>query len=495
MKTYYIFFLLLITAIATEAQKLNLYSPQVKTRIKKVENNLGGWVKIQDSTGWNILDRMAYYRINGVSVAVINNYKIEWVKGYGWADTAQKIPVTISTLFQPASIGKSIHAVGTMKLVQDGRIDLHHDINAYLKRWKFPYDSLSRGKKITTLELLSHTAGLSVHGFDGYKWYQPLPNIIQILNGEPPANSPAVRSVFEPGTKFEYSGGGYAISGMEVEDVTGRPYADYMTQTIFKPLGMNHTFYYSQLTEKQKKNLATAYRFDGKDIGCKYHIYPEDACGASLWSTPADLAKFIIELQLSLKSRNNKILSSTTVKQMFTPQIEKNNALGFFIEQKGSDTYFHHDGLNEGFVADYYASIKNGNGVVIMANTDLAAYIDITEEIINSVATVYKWKGFYNPVVKKEVIVPDGVLNTYCGKYKFRDDSDQSVTVFWRNGKLWFHDSSSPTPWLMHFSSNTDFFFNEIMFNIHSFMKDTHGNIDSFMIKAQDGSFKVKKVI
>jgi hypothetical protein len=138
--------------------------------------------------------------------------------------------------------------------------------------------------------------------------------------------------------------------------------------------------------------------------------------------------------------------------------------------------------------------MKDGNGVVIMANTDYASSQDIRTEIINSVAAVYGWKGFYTPVVKKEAVVPDSVLKTYCGKYKFRDDLDQTVTVFFKNGHLWFHDSSSPVPWLMHFTNHTDFFFHEVMFNIHSFTKDANGKVDGFMIKASDGSFKVKKV-
>ncbi len=381
-----------------------------------------------------------------------------------------------------------------MKLVQDGKLDLNRDINDYLRSWKFPYDTVSHRKKINTIELLSHTAGLSVHGFDGYKWGQPIPTLIEILNGQTPANSPAVRSIFEPGTRFEYSGGGYEIAELMTVDITGQSYTRYISNTIFKPLGMNHTMYDENITGPADKNLATAYRSDGKAIGCKYYHYPENACGAGLWSTPSDFAKFIIELQLSLQNKSNKILSAAAIMQMFTPQIEKTNALGFFIEQKGDHTYSHHDGLNEGFVSDYYASIKGGNGVVIMANTDLAMYIDLTEEITNSVATVYGWKGFYTPTLKKEVIVPDSILNAYCGKYKFRDGLDQTVTIFHRNGKLWFRDSSSPVAWLMHFANSTDFFFYEVIFNTHSFTKDTNGKVDGFMIKANDGSFKVKKV-
>src|SRR5215469_1546538 len=115
-------------------------------KIKAVENNLSGWVKIIDSPGWNIYDRMAYYHINGVSIAVIDNYKIVWTKAYGWADTAEKRRVDTNTLFQAASVGKSIHAVATMRLVQEGKLDLDRDINDYLKSWKFPYDTVSHGK-------------------------------------------------------------------------------------------------------------------------------------------------------------------------------------------------------------------------------------------------------------------------------------------------------------------------------------------------------------
>src|SRR5688572_21805850 len=406
MRKILFYFLFLLPALPVFAQT-------IKEKIKAVENNLGGAVRIKDSSSWNLIERMKFYRVNGLSVAVINDYKIEWTKGYGWADTAEHRKVTAQTLFQPASVGKSTHALGTMKLVERGLIDPEKDINEYLVRWKFPYDSLSKGKKITLLHLLSNSAGLSVHGFDGYKWNQPLPNILQILNGEPPSNSPAVRSEFEPGLKFQYSGGGYTISGMMVEDVTGSKYADYMRQNVLKPLGMNDTYFYGELTPKSKHRLATAYRIDGKPIGCKYHIYPEDACGASLWSTPADIARFIIEMQRSLISKSNKVISAATAKKMVTPYVSDFYGLGFFIEKKGEQSYFHHTGLNEGFVSDYYGSLEGGKGVVVMANADIALPSDITEEIINSVAKVYGWKGFYTPVVKKTIPLPDTLRQRY----------------------------------------------------------------------------------
>jgi CubicO group peptidase (beta-lactamase class C family) len=488
MKSTIIFLLLnLIFIPVFRAQSL-------EDKIKAVENSLGGWARLENSKGWNISDRMAHYKVKGLSIAVIDNYKIVWAKGYGEADTIERRPVTVNTLFQPASIGKSLHAVGTMKLVEQGKIDPKRDINDYLKRWKFPYDSLSRRKEINLLQLLSHSAGLSVHGFDGYKWGEPLPNIIQILNGEPPSNSPAVRSEFEPGKKFQYSGGGYTISGMIVEDVSNMKYAAYMTKTVLAPLGMNHTCFYGGLTADAKKNLATGYRFDGKPMGCKYHIYPEDACGASLWSTPTDFAKLIIELQLSLKGKSNKVLSQKTVQQLFTPYVSDFYGLGFFLEKKGKETYFHHTGLNEGFISDYYGSLEGGHGVVIMANSDIAAFEDITEEIINSVATVYEWERFYQPVIKKEIIIKDDMIKKYTGKYLFTEDPNgPSLNIFEEKGKLWFHFNGTPDNWEMHFTAPDEFFMFEAQYNNQVFINDNSGKTTALLMRTLGGG-EVKAV-
>src|SRR6201996_4172442 len=160
------------------------YSQSASTEdlIKQVENNLTGPILVEGDQPYTIAGQMAHYNIKGVSVAVIRNYKLEWAKGYGWADEALKIPVTAQTLFQAASISKSLNSVGVLKLVQDKKLDLYTDINTYLMSWKFPYDSLAKGKKITVANLLSHTAGLTVHGFGGYEKGQELPTLVQILD-------------------------------------------------------------------------------------------------------------------------------------------------------------------------------------------------------------------------------------------------------------------------------------------------------------------------
>ena len=208
------------------------YSDDVEKRIKLVENNLCSGIQVEGEPNWTLQDRMKFYHVNGVSIAVIKNYKIEWAKGYGWADSAEQRPVTTSTLFQAGSMSKSLHAVGVLKMAQDGKLRLYDDINTYLTTWKFPYDSISHGKKITIANLLSHTAGVTVHGFPGYEKGNTIPTLQQISDGIPPANSPPVRSAFEPSLKGEYSGGGIEISQLIVQDITHMPYDKFMLENV-----------------------------------------------------------------------------------------------------------------------------------------------------------------------------------------------------------------------------------------------------------------------
>ena len=364
------------------------YPAEVEDKIKQVENSLMSLVQTKDSVKWSLKERMSYYNLHGISIAVIHNYKIEWAKGYGWADTSEHRPVTPLTLFQAASISKSLNAVGVLKLVQDKKLDLNTDINQYLTSWEFPYDSVSKNKKITMRNLLSHTAGLTVTGFPGYSVGDTIPSITQILDGKKPSNTPAVRSQSKPGIKFRYSGGGVTISQLILMDLTHQPYDEFMWETVLKPLEMTNSFFTQPPPADKKQFLATGYYDKGKEVMGKYHIYPECAA-AGLWTNPTDLCKFIIEIQLSYLGKSNKILSPEMTKTFLTRYKEK-SALGVFIIKKGNTVYFRNDGGNRGFLSTYRGSF-DGNGVVIMVNSE---NYHILEEIVNSVASVYHWKDY-----------------------------------------------------------------------------------------------------
>jgi CubicO group peptidase (beta-lactamase class C family) len=456
------------------------YSKVVQAKIKQFESNLGTWVQI-DNQHFTLAGKMKSNHINGVSVALIKDYKIEWAKAYGWADSAEQRPVTTNTLFQAGSISKSLNGVGIIKLVQQGKLNLDSDINIYLKSWKFPYDSLSKGKKITIANLLSHTAGLTVHGFDGYEKGAPIPTLIQTLNGEKPANNQAIRSMYEPSLRHQYSGGGTTISQLILQDVTGQPYDTYMWNNVLKPMGMSNSSYTQPPPADKEKLLATGYYNDGTAVKGKYHIYPEQAA-AGLWTTPTDLAKYVIETQLSLQGKSNKVLSQESTRLRLTPYIDSSAALGVFIT-KGK--YFSHDGSDEGFVAAYVGSMENGTGAVVMANTDNWSLL---QEVINSLATVYNWKDYYTPKVKKVVNVDNEILKSYVGNYRLYRNTF-NVTLE-KEGLMIRMDSKTKDK--IYFTSDTDCFLLEIAGSELQFTKDKVGKVNAFEIN--DNGYKMRAV-
>ena len=430
------------------------YSPEVEARIKQVESNLAGWVITGSNDRWNILDRMKKYGVNGVSIAVIHNYKIEWAKGYGMADVAENRPVTEKTLFQAASISKSLNSVGVLKLAESKKIYCDSDINKYLKSWKFPYDSISRGMKITVKELLSHTAGLTVHGFPGYERGKEIPTLVQVLNGEKPANTEAIRSDDEPGEHLSYSGGGITILQQLVIDQTGMPYDVYMQKEVLDPLGMMSSCYCQPPDGIKAELLATGYKADGKEVSGKYHVYPEKAA-AGLWTNPTDLCKYVIETELAFKGESHKVLSAEMTRFRLTPVIE-DAALGTFVNSRvtGSYKYFNHNGGNEGFSCVAYGCLNSGEGVVVMINSES---FPIVEEIENSVATVYSWKDFYIPDVKKTVTLSDSQMKKFIGKYELMGRTFEVVP----DGNGLGIEDSGGTPWNLYFTSDSDFFVRE----------------------------------
>ena len=473
---------LLLTLFIAGCQSVSQkdYSPETLERIKQVENNLGDWVKTQNDTAWNLTERMKHHNITGVSITVIRNNQIEWAKGYGWADAAEKRPVTEKTLFQAASISKSLNGVGVVKLVQDGKLDLQTDVNQYLKSWKFPYDSISKGKPVTLAALLSHTAGLTIHGFPGYTRGDSIPSVQQILDGQKPANTEAVRSALEPGTRVVYSGGGVTITQLVVTDVTGQPYDEFMQKNVLDPIGMKSSTYRQPPAGIDSTLLATGYKADGTPVKGKYHIYPEQAA-AGLWTNPTDLCRYIIETNLSYNGKSEKVLTPEFTKLRLTP-VKEESALGVFIRGKDSLLYFSHSGGNEGFTCYYVGDAVNGNGMVIMTNSDNGS---LSSEVANSVATVYGWKDYYKPVLKTVVDVDTALLDAYAGTYEI---SGTKVALKREGKKLLV--SPYPGIWLtIYFISDTDFFVREQQGDM-KFVTDEKTRVTGFT----DGGTFIRKI-
>ena len=184
---------------------------QLETAIKRIENGLlpAATIKGQAVQTMKLEERMKHYQVPGVSIAFFENGQITWTRAYGLADVATGRPVTPDALFQSASISKPAAALGVLRLVQDGKLSLDEDVNLKLRSWKIPENEFTRNQKVTLRRILSHSAGMNIQRFPGYASDEPLPTVVQILNGEKPANTVPIRVDTVPSTIWRYSGGGY----------------------------------------------------------------------------------------------------------------------------------------------------------------------------------------------------------------------------------------------------------------------------------------------
>src|SRR5262245_13950564 len=378
--------------------------------IKRVESGLIAPFTVKGEPGWTIEERMKFYKVPGLSVAVIKDFKIVWAKAYGVKDLGTKEPVTTETLFQAGSISKSVNATIAMKKVEQRKIALDDNINDKLVTWKLPETELTARSKVTLRKILSHTAGTTVHGFPGYAITDKVPTLPQILDGTVPANTPAIRVDLEPGTQYRYSGGGTTISQLALMDIEKKPYPDIANETVLKPLGMTNSTYSQPLPADWRPKAATGYRTSGKEVEGKIHIYPEMAA-AGLWTTPTDLAKFAIEMQLSLAGKSNKILTKQSVESM-TTVVKDGVGLGFFIEKHGNALYFGHGGSDEGFTSQLLVSRDKGYGVAVMVNSDAGA---ILQEVMRAVAQEYGWDEFL-PAPYAIISMDKAKLETFTGR-------------------------------------------------------------------------------
>jgi CubicO group peptidase (beta-lactamase class C family) len=191
----------------------------------------------------------------------------------------------------------------------------------------------------------------------------------------------------EPGAKWRYSGGGFCVMQQLITDVTGKPFPKFMRDAILSRLGMQNSTYQQPLPANLGKQAAAGHRKDGTIVEGKWHIYPEMAA-AGLWTTPSDLARFVIELQEARAGNSHKVLSQDMTTEMLTPQFDR-SGLGIVIQGSGPSALFWHGGSNEGFRCMLIGTLETGQGAVVMTSSDTGH--ELIPEIIRSIARVYQW--------------------------------------------------------------------------------------------------------
>jgi CubicO group peptidase (beta-lactamase class C family) len=422
--------------------------------------------------------------VPGVSVAVINNGKLEWAKGYGVVEAGGTTPVTPETLFQAASISKPVAALAALALVEQGKLSLDENVNAKLKSWQVPDNDFTKEQKVTLRRLLSHNAGLTVHGFRGYASDEAVPSVVQILNGEKPANSAAIRADLAPGNRWRYSGGGYTVMQQLLADVTGKPFPQLLRELVLDQVGMKQSTYEQPLPEARASQAALGHRTTGAAVKGKWHTYPEMAA-AGLWTTPSDLARFAIELQQAYAGKSGKVISPAMVKQMLTKQAG-DYGLGLGVAGEGKTFTFSHGGSNEGFKCMLVAFAETGQGAVVMTNGDQGSRL--ADEVLRAIAKEYGWAA--RQAVERELAKVDtAVCDEYAGEYEFRPG--QTRKIVHENGKLFI--APAPNVKFELFPASATRWFIKSDANVwHQFNRNAEGKVSELVIEV-DASKNVLK--
>lgn len=433
------FFVLIVSTliVSTFSSITASSNKQANFRHKEFENSLRPKIllKGQENEKMNLCERMRHLKIPGMSVAVVNDGKIEQVNGYGHTTDSQNgQAINEHTRFQAGSISKPLAAFGALLLVQRGKLSLDEDVNRYLRRWKIPENEFTTTEKVTLRRLLSHTAGVNISGFSGYLPHDKIPTTVDILEGKKPVvNTDPVRVVAIPGTKWEYSGGGYTIVQQLIEDITQESFDVWMQKNVLNPLGMCNSTFTQPSTSQGKLKLTMGHHLSGVPIEGKWHIYPEMAA-AGLWSTPHDLSLFLQYIQFSLSGEQKKLLNPSYVEEMVKRQTIASNdidfGLGFHLQNSGKSLIFSHAGQNEGFISRLMGFAYLDKGLVIMINDD-SGWI-LMEEITNSIADTYNWPGF-DPIIKEKITLNPDIYKNLTGEYA---KGEEIIVISSKDGKL-----------------------------------------------------------
>jgi len=397
-------------------------------KIAAVENGLLPVNVFKGDQPWTLKERMEHYGVPGVGIAVIHDSKVAWFKTYGLADRETGELAKNSTLFQAGSVSKPVAAFGALQMVEAGELSLDGDVNASLKSWKLPQNEFTADTSVTLKQLLSHTGGLTVHGFRGYAVGEEVPSVVQVLDGSGPANSAPVRVDKAPGEGYRYSGGGYTIFQLMITDASGQPFETLMDELLIKPTGMTQSTFQQPLPPALLKHAAAGVLPDGTAVEGKRHTYPEMAA-AGLWTTAGDLALFTIEMQSALKGES-KLMSKDIAQTMTTP-VDNGYALGWGTRKVGESGYFSHGGWDEGFCAQLTAHLDDGYGVVIMINSNHPQFMN---EVVQAVGHAYDWDGYE---VHDVLPVAEKMINEYTGRYRY--NALNSVVVTGEQGKLFLN--------------------------------------------------------
>jgi len=380
------FFGLLITLQASANQSL----PETQVMQKLLQDNL----------------------LPGISVAVVDNYQVVANYAGGKRQNNTNDNVTQSTSFNAASISKPVVATLALMLAEQARLDLDVPVGHYLKSWTLPTSNFSQ--KISLRHLLSHTSGTTQGGYSSRYLGETIPSTIETLESY---KQQKISTLFAPGKGWKYSGGGFLIAQLVLQDVTGKSLAQLANEMLFQPLAMSNSTFYQDGDQDFPFDLAKAHDHKQQVIKTGMPICPQAACG--LWTNASDMAKFAIEIQKALSKQGTKVISNQVARQLVEVQTTRlSGAWGLGWARnlaQGNLDWFSHSGYNHGTGGLVMASTTGGRGIFMFANGEYRARIPVFEHIVADVIQRLGWK---QPIQGNKEKPSPQLLKSIVGQYQ-----------------------------------------------------------------------------
>lgn len=406
------------------------------------------------------------YKLAGFSVVVFENYEIVYSKQFGVKSVNSKEKIDQNTAFSTASIAKPITALLCHILEEKGLLNLDDPIDNYLKRWHLPKSKFTENASPTWKQFLNHTAGTTQDGFEDHYEGQKIPTLTQSLLGQIPRYDKEIEFIFTPGTDWQYSGGGYSIVQMALEDTFDKSIAALADEYIFSPLGLKNTTMIQPNEAGFLKNVALVHDKDGNVIKTGLPITPQVG-PSGLWSTPTDLALIAIEMQNALRNKNNKVISHAVAKKVTQTSVLKNAVGGWSYGWQKSFGYNNYDwfmcnGSNTGVGGNVGATMTDGNGFAYLANGEKPNRFPVMGHTQKTILKSMNWNGKSKNEEVQEM--PLSLKQQLIGTYDdFLYGQKMETKIIEKNSRLYIE-----SPVLEHFKGKNE---NELLYLKNGFFK------------------------
>lgn len=400
-------------------------------RKSKVENSIMPHVVFDGKIKANsIQSEMRKLKLPAFSVAVIHNGQLDWSDAWGQLE-ANGTPVDCGSLFQAGSLAKPATVLAALRLKAAKKIDFDKNIENYLASYELPAGQQNKTHPVTFRNLLTHTSGLTAGGYGGYAQKVQLPSDQQIVRGEAPSNTSKVSVENEPGTSLVYSGGGYTVVEIALQDHLNQDFNQIMNQWLLRPIGMKQADFSVPLAKSKHLYTARGHQIDGTVVPGGWHNHPEQAA-AGLWATATDMAMLLIEMHKGFKGES-EVFTKASILELISKPIE-NHAFGFRMMGQGDDVFITHYGGTMGYQAGMTLNLRTGDGAVYLSNANHGS--NLGAAFLRAVSRTYDWSVFKEENVQR-LKLPSKILKSLTGTYTFPDQGWQ-MHVTLENGDLRF---------------------------------------------------------